>query len=78
MSYCSIQCLGYFIQLLIKGQKFSEDVHIWGFTEEKGKKYSTPFLCSFPLFCCICISLAVFFVVFVLCVGLLIQFWRGP
>ena len=39
VSYHLFQCLGYFIYLLIKGQKFCEDVHIWGSTERKGGNY---------------------------------------
>ena len=30
---------GTFIQLIIKGQKFNEDVHILGSTERKGENY---------------------------------------
>ena len=44
MAYCLIQCLDYLIQLLIKSQKFHENVHIYGSAEEMGIRLLNSFV----------------------------------
>ena len=58
---------GYLIQLLIKGQNFHKDVHIWGSTEEKkGGTLNSFFFVLFLFLWCFCTSLAFLCFCFVL------------